>query len=1431
MLAVLDLMPSAAAGTVTEENGTTVITVSPSTVISVTAELETSESDVTGYQINFGNSHALLVLSNWVNSGANFPLAIDSTLNHATNDRFIAAIGFVGVATPPVKEIGTFQATAPAAEGDYRLTIDFTTGGETVDTVLSDAGGSAIPVTDFGDLIIRVQIPNDPPTISSIDDVTIDEDTMTGDLAFTVGDTETDAASLVVTASSDNQALIPDGNIVISGTGANRTVKVTPLGDQNGSALITLTVSDGVKTTEETFTVNVTPINDAPTISSIDDVTIDEDNMTGDLSFTLSDLETSVDSLIVSATSGNQTLIPDGNIVISGTGANRTVKVTPLPNQSGSALITLVVSDGDKSSEETFTVNVSSVNDAPTISALNDVTIDEDTMTGDLAFTVGDLETDVNSLVVTATSDNTALVPNGSIVISGTGTNRTVKVTPLPDQNGMALITLVVSDGDKTTEETFTLNITPVNDAPTISPIDDVTIDEDTMTGDLPFTVDDVETDAGSLVVSVSSDNQALVPDGNIVISGTGVNRTVKVTPLLDQNGSAVITLIISDGNKTAEETFTVNVTPINDAPSISAIDDVTIDEDTMTGDLAFTLDDLETDPASLLVSATSDNLVLIPNGSIVISGTGGNRTVKVTPLADQNGSAVITLTVSDGDMSTVETFTVNVTPINDAPTVTPVDDVTIDEDTMTGDIPFTIDDLESSPGVLIVSVTSDNQALVPDGNIVLGGIGASRTVKVTPLPNQSGSALITLVISDGDKSIEETFTVTVVPVNDPPTVSAIDDVTIDEDTMTGDLAFTIDDLETNADTLIVSANSDNLSLIPNENILISGTGANRTVKVTPLADQNGAAIITLVVSDGEKSTEETFTVNVTPINDQPSSIQLSGTSLDENSDAFEVGAITIQDADSGDTFTYDISDNRFEVINGVLKLNSGVLVDFEAESEISVTIRATDTGNLFVEDTFQLQVVNKNDVPEVNQTLPNITVDLGDPAQLIDISNVFSDQDIASMGDSLTISVGQNSNPSVVTASIIGGDLKLDISKMNVGTSQITLRATDTENEFVETSFFVTVTLNSSVSINISSLGDSGNVGDSRPVNLTPMVLNEWQNAIAGVWVTVGDETPTEPFDMTLQIEWSTQWYEAAEVIDFLGNSGMTDTAVDQGVATTDVTFVGIDLSGYSIGENVLIGKVALNVYMNDPIGVPMEGPGAYPTLVENIGFTLNAATLVVGDVELLTAPIPQVDLSPVIYDADDSGHVGLGDFAEFLRNYGRVPGELNPESYTFDYDRSGRVGITDFALLIQHYGRRKPSDRFVNMPGLTTPLNAASSFELIEAEPAFEMESTTESLADPPATSVSAWNAIIVLPADSTLENRSTEFTAADRKLPLLALRIDAEHPQAPSHADQFFQLYEQVANSECDLIETDSGEERTYHDALDQSLEILREEEFVY
>jgi hypothetical protein len=99
---------------------------------------------------------------------------------------------------------------------------------------------------------VTVAAANDAPTITDIADTSIAEDGATSALAFTIGDVETAAGSLTVTATSSDPTLIPNANLIIGGSGASRTLTATPAANQFGTATITVTVNDGTTTTSDT---------------------------------------------------------------------------------------------------------------------------------------------------------------------------------------------------------------------------------------------------------------------------------------------------------------------------------------------------------------------------------------------------------------------------------------------------------------------------------------------------------------------------------------------------------------------------------------------------------------------------------------------------------------------------------------------------------------------------------------------------------------------------------------------------------------------------------------------------------------------------------------------------------------------------------------------------------------------------------------------------------------------------------------------------------------------------------------------------------------------------------------------------------------------------------------------------------------------------
>ena len=362
----------------------------------------------------------------------------------------------------------------------------------------------------------------------------------------------------------------------------------------------------------------------------------------------------------------------------------------------------------------------------------------------------------------------TSLTSNPEVTsLGGLVTQVGTTLTYVPVVNGQDSFTYTASDGTASSNTaTVTLNVSSITNTPPtiIYAQGNQSININTDTGALPFTISDAETPVALLTVAGTSDNHTLVPDANVVIGGTLGSRTVTVTPVTGQTGTANITLTVSDGELTATASFMLTVSVPNTAPMINfTLGNQTIPVNTDTGSLAFTVGDTET-PDSLTVTATSNNQTLVPDANIVLGQVDAvNRTVIVTPVTGQSGQATITLKVDDGALTATASFMLTVNaPGNTPPTISDVTDQVITQDKSTSALAFTVGDTET-PDALTVTASSDNQTLVPDGNISLGQIDAShRTIMVTPASGQTGLATITIKVDDGTATVTDTFLLTV---------------------------------------------------------------------------------------------------------------------------------------------------------------------------------------------------------------------------------------------------------------------------------------------------------------------------------------------------------------------------------------------------------------------------------------------------------------------------------------------------------------------------------------------------------------------------------------------------------------------------------------------------------------------------------------------
>ena len=220
-------------------------------------------------------------------------------------------------------------------------------------------------------------------------------------------------------------------------------------------------------------------------------------------------------------------------------------------------------------------------NVVPTVDAVSDKTLDEDAGTQNInltGITPGTNET--QPVTVTAASSNPGLTGDILINYESPHTTGILSFVPAANASGTATITVQVNDGqlhNNVTTRTFVVTVNPVNDVPTVDPVEDVTVDENT--GQKTINLAGITAGANEnqpVTVTATSSNPALT--GNILVNYTNPNTTgaLAFTPIANMTGTATITVSVNDGTAVTQKVFTLTVNPDTQAPVVTPVAPVT---------------------------------------------------------------------------------------------------------------------------------------------------------------------------------------------------------------------------------------------------------------------------------------------------------------------------------------------------------------------------------------------------------------------------------------------------------------------------------------------------------------------------------------------------------------------------------------------------------------------------------------------------------------------------------------------------------------------------------------------------------------------------------------------------------------------------------------------------------------------------------------
>ena len=622
-------------------------------------------------------------------------------------------------------------------------------------------------------------------------------------------------------------------------------------------------------------------------------------------------------------------------------------------------------------------------NAAPTINAPPDQTLAE-SVSHVIPFTIAD---EVSSTLMLAV-DGRALSPvisptSGLVDASGHLTAQLLIAPSEADGPGTYPITVTVTDDEgpaNVITATITLTVSEVNITPTIDAIANQSVDEG-MLLNVPLTFADADLPANALTVTVLP----ALPVGAMLVTTT---NTITWTPTEVQGpGEYPLTVAVTDGGLTATQAFTIHVAEVNEAPQIQPMSDATITESVSLG---FTLIATDTDQPAQTLTFTMSSL---PTSTATINQTGANTAqFDWTPTEAEGGATyAVEVLVTDGVVTSSTSAQITVVETNLTPILS-IADQTITE-TMQLSMTLNGSDADLPGDTLIYSI--------PASTTTSAELNASTGLfQWTPSEADGGQQFtVTVDLTDGQATVSDTFTITVIDTNITPTVAAIADQLVNEEAQL-DIPLVVNDADLPTDTLTITV----LPALPTGATLVTAT---KTITWIPTEAQGPASYpLTVTVSDGALAASETFTIHVAEVNQAPQ-IQLMSDRLITESVPLAFTLITT-DTDvpiQALTFTMTSQPTSTATINPSTGLFEWTPTENEGGAVYAVEIFVTD-GVVTTSTSAQITVAETNEAPILMLADQTIT-----ETMLLSVTLNGSDADVPS--DTLTYQIVASSTAS----------------------------------------------------------------------------------------------------------------------------------------------------------------------------------------------------------------------------------------------------------------------------------------------------------------------------------------------------------------------------------------------------------------------------------
>jgi Ca2+-binding RTX toxin-like protein len=394
------------------------------------------------------------------------------------------------------------------------------------------------------------------------------------------------------------------------------------------------------------------------------------------------------DTLSYSATKGDGSPLPAWLVFTAGT---RTFSGTPLNANVGSFDVKVVATDGAlATSSDTFTITVLNTNDAPAVTSGATGTVAENAPVNTVVYTAVGNDVDVGTTLAYSVSGTDAALFN----INSTSGALTLKASANFEAKASYSLNVVASDGIASTPKAITVNVTNVNEAPTVTSGATGSVAENAANSTVVYTAVGSDVDAGTaLSYSITGTDAALFN----IDSTTGVLR-LNASANFEAKANYSLNVVASDGTlSSAPRAVTVNVTNVNEAPSVISGATGTVAENAASSTVVYTVVGGDVDGATVLIYSIGGSDAALFD----IDASSGALTLKAPADFEAKASYSLDVSASDGALTSAPlAISISVTDVYDPPGV--LKEGTSGPDTLAGGVGNdTLNGLEGNDSLL----------------------------------------------------------------------------------------------------------------------------------------------------------------------------------------------------------------------------------------------------------------------------------------------------------------------------------------------------------------------------------------------------------------------------------------------------------------------------------------------------------------------------------------------------------------------------------------------------------------------------------------------------------------------------------------------------------------------------------------------------------